>query len=54
MPLAAQAAQLVAEAIGAGYRSEDFAVLILEQARRSGIELVSENAVIDDGLSGSK
>ena len=36
MPLAALAAQLVASAIGAGHDKEDFATLILEQARRSG------------------
>jgi 3-hydroxyisobutyrate dehydrogenase len=50
MPLAGLAAQLVASAIGAGYDKEDFATLILEQARRSGIELESEEADVSDGL----
>lgn len=50
MPLAGLAAQLVASAIGAGYDKEDFATLILEQARRSGIELESEDADVSDGL----
>jgi 3-hydroxyisobutyrate dehydrogenase-like beta-hydroxyacid dehydrogenase len=50
MPLAAAAAALVASALGAGYQTEDFASLILEQARRSGITLVSENVKLDDGL----
>ncbi len=50
MPLAAAAAALVASALGAGYQTEDFASLILEQARRSGITLVSENVKVDDGL----
>ena len=50
MPVAALAAQLVASAIGAGYDKEDFATLLLEQARRSGVELTSENADISDGL----
>jgi 3-hydroxyisobutyrate dehydrogenase len=50
MPVAALAAQLVASAIGAGYDKEDFATLLLEQARRSGVELTSENADVSDGL----
>lgn len=50
MPVAALAAELVSSAIGAGHTTEDFATLLLEQARRSGIELVSENADVDDGL----
>jgi 3-hydroxyisobutyrate dehydrogenase len=50
MPLAGLAAQLVASAIGAGYDKEDFATLILEQARRSGIELESEESDFSDGL----
>jgi 3-hydroxyisobutyrate dehydrogenase len=44
MPLAAQTSQLVASAVGAGYREEDFAVLILEQARRSGVTLSPEDS----------
>lgn len=51
MPVASAAAQLVAAAVGAGHREEDFATLILEQARRSGIELTPENVPVDDGLS---
>lgn len=50
MPVAAAAAALVASALGAGYRTEDFASLILEQARRSGIALASEDVEMDDGL----
>jgi 3-hydroxyisobutyrate dehydrogenase len=50
MPVAALAAELVTSAIGAGYDTEDFATLLLEQARRSGTELVSEDVVVDDGL----
>ena len=50
MPLATAAAQLVASAVGAGHRELDFATLILEQARRSGMTLVPENAAVDDGL----
>ena len=50
MPVAAATAQLVASAMGAGYLEEDFAVLLLEQARRSGMELVSENTHVKSGL----
>jgi 3-hydroxyisobutyrate dehydrogenase-like beta-hydroxyacid dehydrogenase len=50
MPLASAAAQLVASAVGAGHRDLDFATLILEQARRSGMTLEPENVAVDDGL----
>jgi 3-hydroxyisobutyrate dehydrogenase len=50
MPVAALTSHLVASAIGAGYDKEDFATLLLEQARRSGIELTSEDADVSDGL----
>ncbi len=51
MPVAALAAELVSSAIGAGHTTEDFATLLLEQARRSGVELVPEDVDVDDGLS---
>lgn len=51
MPIAAATAQLIASAVGAGHTEEDFATLILEQARRSGISLTSEDVAVDDGLS---
>jgi 3-hydroxyisobutyrate dehydrogenase len=50
MPIAAATAQIVASAIGAGYRTEDFATLLLEQARRAGVTLASENAHVLSGL----
>ena len=50
MPIAAATAQIVASAIGAGYRTEDFATLLLEQARRAGITLASEDAHVLSGL----
>jgi 3-hydroxyisobutyrate dehydrogenase len=52
MPVAAAAAALVASAIGAGYRTEDFATVLLEQARRAGATLAPEDAEVDDGLAG--
>jgi 3-hydroxyisobutyrate dehydrogenase len=51
MPLAAAADMLIAQAVGAGYTSEDFATLILEQARRSGYAIEPENVPVDDGLA---
>jgi 3-hydroxyisobutyrate dehydrogenase-like beta-hydroxyacid dehydrogenase len=51
MPLASATSMLVAQAIGAGYTDEDFATLILEQARRSGYEIVLEDTPVDDGLA---
>jgi len=51
MPLAAAADMMVAQAIGAGYTEEDFATLVLEQARRSGYQIEAENAPVDDGLA---
>ena len=52
MPVASTAETLVASALGAGHVDEDFATLVLEQARRSGLELTSEDVAVDDGLSG--
>ncbi len=51
MPLAAAADMLIAQAVGAGYTSEDFATLVLEQARRSGYAIAPENTPVDDGLA---
>ncbi|WP_329063494.1 NAD(P)-dependent oxidoreductase [Amycolatopsis sp. NBC_01480] len=51
MPVASAAAQLVASAVGAGLVEQDFAVLIEEQARRSGLKLVSEDSDVTDGLA---
>jgi 3-hydroxyisobutyrate dehydrogenase len=51
MPLAAATDMLIAQAIGAGYTAEDFATLVLEQARRSGYAIEAENVPVDDGLA---
>ncbi len=50
MPVAATTAALVASALGAGYRTQDFATMLLEQARRAGLTLEAEDAGVDDGL----
>jgi hypothetical protein len=51
MPLAAAADMLIAQAVGAGYTEDDFATLVLEQARRSGYQIEPENVPVDDGLA---
>ncbi|HEX2903535.1 MAG TPA: NAD(P)-dependent oxidoreductase [Jatrophihabitans sp.] len=51
LPLAAATQSLVQAAIGRGHAEEDFAALLIEQARSSGLELKPENVEVDDGLS---
>ena len=51
MPLASITRDLIQTLIGHGVDEEDFAKLIVLQARASGIELVPENVPVDDGLS---
>jgi 3-hydroxyisobutyrate dehydrogenase-like beta-hydroxyacid dehydrogenase len=51
MPLAVAADMMVAQAVGAGYADDDFATLVLEQARRSGYRIERENVPVDDGLA---
>jgi 3-hydroxyisobutyrate dehydrogenase-like beta-hydroxyacid dehydrogenase len=51
LPLTALTRQYVQKTIDAGHADRDFAVLLLEQAKASGLELKSENAVVNDGLS---
>jgi len=50
MPVASAAAQLVSSAVGAGLTDQDFASLIEEQARRSGLALHPEDTEVTDGL----
>jgi 3-hydroxyisobutyrate dehydrogenase len=50
MPVAVAAQQAVQTMIESGYRDMDFAALLELQARASGLELVSEEAPVDDGL----
>jgi 3-hydroxyisobutyrate dehydrogenase-like beta-hydroxyacid dehydrogenase len=50
MPVAALVHQLVQSLVGHGAGEEDFAALIRLQAQAAGLELVSENADITDGL----
>jgi 3-hydroxyisobutyrate dehydrogenase len=50
MPLASITRDVVQTLIGHGMDDEDFAKLIMLQARASGLELQPENVPVDDGL----
>ena len=54
MQTAAQVASLVSAAIGAGHRDEDFAALLVEQARGAGMVLEPEDVRVDDGQSAAE
>jgi len=51
MPLASMTRDLVQSMMGAGMTEEDFSILLLQQAKASGIELKPENKAVGDGLS---
>jgi 3-hydroxyisobutyrate dehydrogenase-like beta-hydroxyacid dehydrogenase len=51
LPLASVTRDILQSLIGHGTQDEDFAKLIVHQARASGIELAPENVAVDDGLS---
>jgi 3-hydroxyisobutyrate dehydrogenase len=51
MPLAALTRDLIQQMIGNGMTEQDFAALLLMQARAAGLELQPENQAVDDGLS---
>jgi 3-hydroxyisobutyrate dehydrogenase len=50
MPVAALVHQIVQSLVGRGFGEEDFATVIELQAEASGLDLVSENAEMSDGL----
>jgi len=51
MPVAALTAQLVQQAVSSGRVTEDFAILLDQQAAASGLALKPEDTPVDDGLS---
>ena len=51
MPLASLTRDLLQQMIGHGIADEDFATLLLMQAKASGIELQPEDVQVSDGLS---
>jgi 3-hydroxyisobutyrate dehydrogenase len=50
MPVASAVHQLVQSLVGCGFGEDDFAALLVLQARSAGLELASENAEVSDGL----
>jgi 3-hydroxyisobutyrate dehydrogenase-like beta-hydroxyacid dehydrogenase len=50
LPVSSAAEQVVAALYGSGYQDVDFAALIEQQARASGLEIAPENAPVTDGL----
>jgi 3-hydroxyisobutyrate dehydrogenase len=50
MPVASLVHQIVQAVVGRGHGEEDFAALLLVEARSAGLDLVSENADVSDGL----
>jgi 3-hydroxyisobutyrate dehydrogenase len=50
MPVASAVHQLVQALVGYGFGEDDFAALLVLQARSAGLELISENAEVSDGL----
>jgi len=50
LPVASAVHQIVQSLVGYGFGEEDFATLLVLQARSAGLELVSENAEVPDGL----
>jgi 3-hydroxyisobutyrate dehydrogenase-like beta-hydroxyacid dehydrogenase len=52
LPVAAVVHEEVQAAIGRGHGDEDFASLLIEQARNAGLELEPEGIEVPDGLSG--
>ncbi|MBL7261104.1 NAD(P)-dependent oxidoreductase [Paractinoplanes lichenicola] len=53
MPLAALTAQLVQQTVSSGRVTEDFAILLDQQAAASGMTLKPEDTPVDDGLGGA-
>ena len=53
MPLAALTAQLVQATVSGGRITEDFAILLDQQAAASGLSLKPEDTPVDDGLGGA-
>jgi 3-hydroxyisobutyrate dehydrogenase len=54
MPLAALTAQLVQQTVSSGRVTEDFAILLDQQAAASSLELKPEDTPVDDGLGSAQ
>jgi 3-hydroxyisobutyrate dehydrogenase len=53
LPVAAATQEVVQRLVDSGYDDVDFAALLELEARGAGLELVSEDAPVDDGLGGA-
>jgi len=51
MPLASVTRDLIQSMMGQGMTEQDFATLLVQQAKASGVALDPENVPVDDGLS---
>jgi hypothetical protein len=51
MPLTSIARDMVQTMMGNGMTEQDFATLLVQQAKASGVELRPENVPVNDGLS---
>ena len=51
MPVTALTKEIIQNLIGLGFTDQDFATLMVQQARNSGYELKPENVPVGDGLS---
>ena len=51
LPLASVTRDLIQSMMGSGMTEQDFATLLVQQARASGIELKPENVPVSDGLA---
>jgi 3-hydroxyisobutyrate dehydrogenase len=51
MPVASATRECVQNVVGRGYDDVDFSVLLIEQAKASGLELKPDNVPMSDGLS---
>jgi 3-hydroxyisobutyrate dehydrogenase-like beta-hydroxyacid dehydrogenase len=50
MPVTATTREVIQSLVGQGYVDTDFATLILQQARNSGLDIEAENVPVSDGL----
>lgn len=51
MPLTATTRELVQNLIGLGFKDQDFATLLLQQAKNAGLDIKPENVKVSDGLN---
>ena len=51
MPVTAATRELVQNLIGLGFKDQDFATLLLQEAKNAGLDIKPENVKVPDGLS---